>query len=73
MQTIKTGWKARGGGDWSQVGGEFLFVKSGKEEGDEEWRCEWAHRMRTTRDHAEIDELKQLLGMDIGETGEEKA
>ncbi|QDS76148.1 hypothetical protein FKW77_007375 [Venturia effusa] len=62
MQTIKTGWKARGGGDWMQIGGEFLFVKGGDE--DAKWGCEWAHRMRTTRDHAEIAELKGLLGME---------
>lgn len=66
MQTIRTGWKARGGGDWMQVGGEFLFVRE-KETGDEEWRCEWAHRMRTTRDHAEVGELKKLLGIQGGE------
>ncbi|KAE9962293.1 hypothetical protein BLS_000565 [Venturia inaequalis] len=40
MQTIRTGWKARGGGDWMQVGGEFLFVRE-KETGDEEWRCKY--------------------------------
>lgn len=67
MQTIRTGWKARGGGDWSQVGGEFLFVK---EKERAEWRCEWAHRMRTTRDHAETEELRVLLGLEGGITEE---
>lgn len=72
MQTIRTGWKARGGGDWMQVGGEFLFVKlnrvKGSEEGGFVWSCEWAHRMRTTRDHAEIGELRGLLGMEGDDT-----
>jgi hypothetical protein len=48
-------------GDWSQIGGEFLFVR-GEESG--EWDCVWAHRMRTTRDHAEVRELKGQLGID---------
>ncbi|KIW03574.1 uncharacterized protein PV09_05329 [Verruconis gallopava] len=46
-------------GDWSQIGGEFLFIKD-----EEEWRCTWAHRMRTTRDHAEVRELKKVLQID---------
>jgi len=49
-------------GDWSQIGGEFLFVR---DEGSREWKCTWAHRMRTTRDHAEVAELKQALGIDV--------
>jgi hypothetical protein len=57
-QYLKTGWKAKDGGDWRQIGGEFLFV--GKENG---LVCQWAHRMRNTRDHAEIGELKGVLGM----------
>jgi hypothetical protein len=44
-------------GDWSQIGGEFLWVK--QEAG--EWECVWAHRMRTTRDHAEVKELEKVL------------
>jgi hypothetical protein len=69
-QYLKTGWKAKDGGDWRQIGGEFLFVKQG-----EGWVCEWAHRMRNTRDHAEIGELKEVLGMgkeEVGETEVEK-
>lgn len=46
-------------GDWMQIGGEFLWVR---DEG--EWKCVWAHRMRTTRDHAEVAELKEQLGVD---------
>ncbi|KAK0651549.1 AhpC/TSA antioxidant enzyme-domain-containing protein, partial [Cercophora newfieldiana] len=31
---------------------------------DEEKRVTWCHRMRTTRDHAEIPELMEVLGLD---------
>lgn len=46
------------GGDSWQVGGEFLFVKKG-----ENWEVEWCHRMKTTRDHTEMGELKKVLGV----------
>lgn len=49
-------------GDWSQIGGEFLFVR---DESTMEWRCAWAHRMRTTRDHAEVAELREALGIEV--------
>ncbi|MCJ1306710.1 hypothetical protein MMC25_000353 [Agyrium rufum] len=39
-------------GDYSQVGGEFL-VEDGK--------VVWCHRMRNTRDHAEIDDVMAQL------------
>jgi hypothetical protein len=55
---IKSGRKATKGGDWWQVGGEFLFVKE-----DDRWKVEWCHRMKTTRDHAEMAELKKVLGI----------
>ncbi|KAF2005648.1 hypothetical protein P154DRAFT_412767, partial [Amniculicola lignicola CBS 123094] len=55
MQALKTGTKATKGGDFKQVGGEFLF-----EDGD----CVWVHRMRNTRDHAEVTDIKQRLGLD---------
>lgn len=42
------------GGAPRQVGGEFLF---------EGGKVLWCHRMRNTRDHAEIPELKQHLGL----------
>lgn len=32
--------------------------------GPEEKRVTWCHRMRTTRDHAEIPELMEVLGLD---------
>lgn len=55
VQGLKTGTKALKGGDFKQVGGEFLF---------EDGKCVWAHRMRNTRDHAEVSELKELLGLE---------
>ena len=55
VQGIKTGNKALKGGDLKQVGGEFLF---------QDGRCVWVHRMRNTRDHAEVPHLRRLLGLD---------
>lgn len=65
-----------------QVGGEFLFesenregetpspAEENKELGDEvEERVTWCHRMRNTRDHAEIPELREVLGLDPEEGG----
>ena len=62
-------------GDQRQVGGEFLFepldmvtpMNSPGAEGEdavEEKKITWCHRMRTTRDHAEIPELMEVLGLD---------
>lgn len=56
MQGIMTGNKALKGGSFKQVGGEFLF---------EEGKCVWAHRMRNTRDHAEIENIRQVLGLEV--------
>jgi hypothetical protein len=33
-------------------------------DGNEEKRVTWCHRMKTTRDHAEIPELIEVLGLD---------
>lgn len=55
FQGLSTGRKALKGGDFKQVGGEFLF------EGGE---CTWVHRMRTTRGHMEVEEIRALLGLD---------
>lgn len=55
IQGLKTGNKALKGGDFKQVGGEFLF---------EDGRCVWVHRMRNTRDHAEVPDLRRLIGLD---------
>ncbi|KAG5950915.1 hypothetical protein E4U53_004177 [Claviceps sorghi] len=55
-------------GDQRRVGGEFLFepldVATPLEGDDEEKRLTWCHRMRTTRDHAEIPELMEVLGLE---------
>lgn len=56
LQGLKTGNKALRGGDFKQVGGEFLF---------ENGKCVWAHRMRNTRDHEEVEKLRGLLGLEI--------
>ncbi|KAI4660181.1 uncharacterized protein J4E79_005986 [Alternaria viburni] len=55
FQSLGTGRKALKGGDFKQVGGEFLFEKG---------ECTWAHRMKTTRGHAELSELRRLIGLD---------
>ncbi|KAI4150627.1 MAG: hypothetical protein L6R39_002226 [Caloplaca ligustica] len=54
-QSLKAGRGAFKGGDYWQVGGEFLF---------EHGQVEWCHRMRNTRDHAEIPETRRQLGLD---------
>ncbi|CAO2652076.1 Nn.00g003590.m01.CDS01 [Neocucurbitaria sp. VM-36] len=55
FQGLGTGKHALKGGDFKQVGGEFIF---------ENGECTWAHRMKTTRGHAEVSELRGLLGLD---------
>lgn len=54
VQALKTGSNALKGGNFKQVGGEFLF---------EDGECVWVHRMRNTRDHAEIGEVRTKLGL----------
>ena len=44
------------GGDFWQVGGEFI-IESGE--------VTWCRRMRNTRDHAEMPEIKRLLGVEL--------
>jgi len=66
-------------GDMQQVGGEFLFeptalvengglhetpVTSPAGEDGEEKKVTWCHRMRNTRDHAEIPEVREILGLE---------
>lgn len=42
-------------------------------QGDEVKRVTWCHRMKTTRDHAEIPELMEVLGLDgTGEPVEDR-
>ena len=55
VQSLKSGWGAIQGGDYRQVGGEFLF---------DDGNVTWGHRMRNTRDHAEIPALRNVLGLD---------
>jgi AhpC/TSA antioxidant enzyme len=86
------------GGDYQQVGGEFMFepasgemytpITSPEEEDKqlggeakkgvegmlesgyvEEKRVTWCHRMRNTRDHAEMEEVREVLGLDAVEVG----
>lgn len=47
------------GGNQSQNGGEWLWEKKA----GGEWELQWCKRMRHTRDHAEVKELKTVLGM----------
>lgn len=53
-QALSSGRSALKGGDFSQVGGEVV-VRNGK--------VVWGRRMRNTRDHAEIAELRRVLGL----------
>lgn len=61
--TWKGGRGALQGGDHKQNGGEFWFVKD-KETKDAtmgDWKVEWCHRMRNTRDHVEIADLREVM------------
>lgn len=83
LKQIKNGLVTKAG-DIHQIGGEFLFepmedmVASPSPlmtptEKDEEKRVTWCHRMRTTRDHAEIPEIREVLGFeDVGVSGRNK-
>ena len=55
VQELRSGRKFLKGGDMTQVGGEFVF---------ENGLVTWCHRMRNTRDHAEISELGAALGLE---------
>ncbi len=55
IQEIKSGRNMLSGGDFRQVGGEFLFQND---------KVTWCRRMKNTRDHAEIPLLRQQLGLD---------
>lgn len=55
IQELKSGRNMLSGGDFRQVGGEFVF-QNGK--------VTWCRRMRNTRDHAEIPIVRQQLGLD---------
>ena len=58
FQGLRAGRSMLSGGDFWQVGGEFLFEAGGG--------VSWCHRMRNTRDHAEIGETRKRLGLDGG-------
>ena len=62
MQAVTAGRNTLKGGDFWQVGGEFLF------ENEAVTKC---HRMSTTRDHIEMDELKAWLGLTTDRDKEE--
>ena len=34
-----------------------------QQQDDQNWKVSWCHRMRNTRDHTEIDDLKAVLGL----------
>ncbi|KAL9121940.1 MAG: hypothetical protein Q9187_001504 [Circinaria calcarea] len=55
LQIFRSGRNAFSGGDYWQVGGEFLF---------EDGQVRWCHRMKNTRDHVEVIELRKQLGLD---------
>jgi hypothetical protein len=56
VQSFANGRKALHGGDYWQVGGEFMFEIDGS--------VSWCHRMENTRDHAEVPEIRKRLGFD---------
>lgn len=55
FQELRAGRNMLSGGDFWQVGGEFIF---------ETGEVSWCHRMKNTRDHAEVSELRERLGLD---------
>jgi len=63
---VAMGRDATRSGDHDRIGGEFLFRR---EEGGG-WRCAWAHRMANTRDHADIEVLRDVMG--LGGVAEER-
>lgn len=57
LKHISTGLILKGG-ESRQNGGELIYESTG---GAQEKQMTWCHRMKTTRDHIEIDELIGLL------------
>lgn len=53
-QSLSNGAGALKGGNVSQNGGEFVF---------EDGKVSWCHRMKNTRDHTEVVELQNIIGM----------
>jgi len=67
----KHGGFATKGGDFWQVGSEWLFQKTVEKGGEgssgsgkRRWEVKWCHRMQNTRDHAELPEIRRVLGLD---------
>ena len=54
VQVLSSGSGLFKGGSYVQVGGELLF---------QDGELVWCHRMRTTRDHTEIEDLRKILGL----------
>lgn len=74
LRRIRSG-DALKAGDMKQVGGEFLFEVIGgvatengkaatKKGNTGKVQVTWCHRMRNTRDHAEIPAIRKVLGLD---------
>ncbi|KAI9802684.1 MAG: hypothetical protein M1825_002706 [Sarcosagium campestre] len=62
-QMLRSGKAGFKGGDYNQVGGELLFDKG---------EVTWCHRMRNTRDHTEVRELRRILGLGNSEASQKK-
>ena len=65
-QELKSGRQMLSGGSYSQVGGEFLFEVGA----DGEVKPTWCHRMQSTRDHTELNDIKKVLGMSSENEGD---
>ena len=52
---LKAGTKIFSGGDYSLNGGEWVFDAG---------EVVWGHRMKNTRDHAEVEVLREVLSRD---------
>ncbi|KAL8634667.1 MAG: hypothetical protein Q9228_007748 [Teloschistes exilis] len=67
-QGLRAGRDAFRGGDYFQVGGEFIFEhppSSSSSDGKATTTAvSWCHRMKNTRDHAEVPEIRRRLGLD---------
>ena len=57
-------------GDSKQVGGEFLFTAEttggggeGESSGNTDVKVTWCHRMKNTRNHSLVPEIKRVLGV----------
>ncbi|KAL9049081.1 MAG: hypothetical protein Q9162_007396 [Coniocarpon cinnabarinum] len=54
LQGITAGRQALKGGNFAQMGGEFLFENN---------QVVWCYKMKNTRDHTEIEDLKGIMGV----------